>query len=116
VSNRVVRAESDCASQVERAIEIVMKSSNEQGIESHVTETANHYNHQLQKCLVSVSTFEHRDSNVLVKTLLIPSEQTTLLWSLKGSLPTSDQSCFGPNLTPLDCAETDRRWKLFMTE
>ena len=115
-STRVVRAESRCASQVESAIDLIKTTGGEKGFEIRVTETSNHYNHQLNKCLVAVTTYENRDTNVLVKSLVSPSDKALLLWSLGGTLPSSDRSCYAENAAPLDCTDADRRWKAFMTE
>jgi hypothetical protein len=115
-NERVLRAESGCASQVQRAAELVTAKGSEKGVRNRVTASASHYSQQQQKCFIEVTVYEHMPSTALVKTLLDSSDGSAVLWSVSGRREEPGRACFGADSMPLDCIEADRRWKAFMSK
>jgi len=115
-SRRLAQAESECVRQMQRMGELVTKKDNDKGVRSRVTQSTNHYNQALHQCYVEVTTYEHSDSTVFVKTLLTPANNAAVLWSVSGREGSKERQCFGPDAMPLSCEEADRRWNIFMTQ
>jgi hypothetical protein len=113
VSRRILQAESECAGEVPRAVDLVTARD---GAKTRVTETSSHYNHQLTRCYVEVDTYEHGATAIYTKTLISPAENGAVLWTVKGRPESPERQCFGPDALPLDCGVADKRWKTFMTQ
>jgi len=115
-SRRLAQAESECVAQIQRMSELVTQKENEKGVRSRVTQSTNHYNQSLHRCYVEITTYEHSDSTVFVKTLLTPADNAAVLWSITGRQDHKERECFGPDAMPLSCEEADRPWNVFMTQ
>ena len=115
-TRRVLKAESDCVGQVQHAIELVQQRDSEKGIVNRVIESTSHYNHELRQCYVEVTTYEHRENAIYVKTLINPDGNTAVLWSVAGRAGSPTGSVLAPTPRALDCLQADQRWKTFMTQ
>ncbi len=111
-----LQAESDCAARIPRAIDLVTKRDSMLGARIQVTGSTYHYNHRLKQCLVEISTFEHREAPIYVKTLISPADNSAILWSFTGEGEGAARNCYGADSKMLDCAEADKRWKQLMRE
>ena len=115
---RVERTESDCPTHVKEAVELVAHANtdSEGGGHTRITDSSSHYNRQLNMCFIEVTTYERREKPVFVKTLVSPLQKTAILWTITDRPEDPNRQCFGSDAMPLDCAETDKRWKMFMTQ
>lgn len=110
------KAESECGVQVQHAIDLVIRRDESSGGSSRVTDTANHYNQLLHHCYVEVTTYEHGDSAIYIKTLISPADNSAVLWSVTGRKDAPGRHCFGVDAMPIDCATADKRWKSYMAD
>ena len=113
---QIGQAESDCAGKVPAAIRLVTTRDSMQGARVQVTGSAYHYNRRLKQCLVEISTFEHLQTPVYVKTLVNAAGNSAMMSSMAGDRGGSVRNCFGAEAKPLDCTEADQRWKTLMSE
>jgi hypothetical protein len=116
VARQREREESGCLEQMKRTSDLAKQKNVTTENDSRVIDSANHYNHLLHQCYVEVTTYEHGESSVIVKTLISPADNTAVLWSVTGRIGTTGRECFGPDSMPLDCEVVDKRWKAYMTE
>jgi hypothetical protein len=63
-ARQLAQAESDCADQVPKAVDLVQRQDSIHGARIQVTATAYPFNHRLNQCMVAISTFEHQDPPV----------------------------------------------------
>ena len=111
-----LKPDSECAAQLQHAIQLVAEKDRGTGALYRVTDSATHYNHPLHACFVEVTTYDHQDSAIFVKTLVRPAENSAVLWSVTGRIDNPGRHCFGADSMPLDCQTADRLWKTFMSE
>jgi len=112
----IEETESDCSIKVPAAIDIVLKKDSMQGAHIQVTGTVVHYNRRLKQCLVEISTFEHQDAPVYVKTIVNVGTGSLMLWSLATDNRGTLRNCFNAKGQQVDCTEVDRQWRTLMFE
>jgi hypothetical protein len=112
----IEETESDCANKGPAATEIVLKKDSMQGAHIQVTGTVIHFNRRLKQCLVEISTFEHQDAPVYVKTMVNVGTGSLMLWSLATDDRGTLRNCFNAQGQQLDCTEVDRQWRTLMFE
>jgi hypothetical protein len=115
-SARHFKSEHDCAARVEQVAKFMLEKERPSAEANRVTGSNSHYNSLLHTCFVEVTVFKRSDVPVFVTTLINSSNNSAVLWTIKGREEIAASRCFGADTKPVQCDQAETVWKRYMKD